>query len=59
MSADFRQPQQQEAHLAEILSVLQRVRCGMTDSYDAAFLAAELAVTHYEKTSLQETDHDN
>ena len=55
----YQQPQQQEAHLNEILAVLQRVRCGMTDSHDAAFLASELAVTQYDKTSRQDNDHDN
>ena len=56
----FRQPQEQEAHLNEILAVLQRVRCGMTDSHDAAFLAAELAVTQYEKTARkQDNNHGN
>lgn len=55
----YQQPQQQEAHLAAILEVLKRVRCGTTDGDDAAFLASELAVTQIEKTSRQETDHGN
>ena len=56
--SDPRQQQEQE-HLAAILEVLQRVRCGTTDGNDAAFLASELAVTQIEKTLLQETNHDN